>query len=361
MTLHRNTNAPFAINWWKIEIPAERVDYNDTLDAADAIAKFGPQWVVGSDPIVFGHLPPSSKPLGWDDASKNGQVELVLTINKTDLGALPEHRPIDVLRGLDRVGRLPDLWSALLPTKLTAKYISATQFSLEGTNAGAIDAVSLQGPGAPNTVLPAAGGADFVLVTLPAAKADSSGKSAASKPAITDVEQQDGDVLITGTGFGKKGTVKIAGKASATSVCWSDANVVVPAPKGLAAGSKVPVTVTTTVGTSAAFSFAVTTAGDSDTKPTCPQPPSNALAAGTYTVLPLVALDDKGQKYLPLDVTDKDGNPLTFSVPAQAAKTDNTSSDQSGKTTTITITKKTTGDQTAATPAAPKPPAGNSK
>jgi len=67
-------------------------------------------------------------------------------------------------------------------------------------------------------------------------------------------------------------------------------------------------------------------------------------------------LDDKGQNYLPLDVSDKDGNALTFTVPAQPAKNDNSNTDQSGKTTTITITKKTTGDQTAAaTPPAAKP------
>jgi IPT/TIG domain len=341
--------------------------------AATATATATPQWVMGTGDGLAVAPPGSTEnlnklpdgwlldwPLNWDEASRTHQMQLVMNINKADLASLPEHRPIDVLRGLDRVGRLPDLWSALLPTKLTAKYISATQFSLEGTNAGAIDAVSLQGPSDPNTVLQAAGGTDFVLVTLPSAKADSGGNSAASKPAITDVEQQDGDILITGTGFGKKGTVKIAGKASARSICWSDANVVVPAPAGLAAGSKVPVTVATTAGTSAAFSFAVTTAGDSDTKPTCPPQQSSALAAGTYTVLPLVALDDKKQ-YLPLDVTDKDGNPLTFSVPAQTAKADNTSSDQSGKTTTITITKKTTGDQTAGTTATAKPPASNSK
>ena len=194
VTPHRDTNAPFAIKWWNVEIPAARVDYNDKLDAADVAAKFNPQWTVGSGPISLSHLPPSSKPNGWDDASKNGQIELVLTINKTDLGALPEHRPIDVLRGSDRVGRLPDLWSLLLPEKLTAKYISPTQFSLQGTNAGAIDAVSVQGPGAPSSVLMTATGADFALVTLPAAGKASGSASTSSKPTINKPTPAKGPV-----------------------------------------------------------------------------------------------------------------------------------------------------------------------
>ena len=365
---HRDTNAPFAIKWWKVEIPATRVDYDDKLDAADATAKFDPQWVVGSDPISIPRPLPRPKPAGWDDASKNGQIQLVLTINKTDLGALPEHRPIDLLRGSNRVGRLPDLWSALLPTKLTAKYISATQFSLGGTNAGAIDAVSLQGPGAPNAVLPATGGADFVLVTLPVATKSSSDAGGDSKPTIGKPSPAKGAVaaavIISAANLGAKGKVTFTqGKSpkeitkEATIVCWNSVNLGVTVPDGLTAGAAT-INVTAADGTAIGTqSFTVTNGKANGNKSACKQPPVT-LTAGTYAVLPLVALDDTGQNYLPLDVTDKDGNALTFTVPAQPAKNDNSNTDQSGKTTTITITKKTTGDQTAAaTPPAAKPAA----
>lgn len=369
----RAQQAPFSIKSWQVRIPAARVDYNDSLDVPDVIAKFKPQWMIAgvANPIAVRQpdaapYPFGSNPAGWNDASRNEQIELVMNIDKTDLETLPQDQPIDVLRGTDRIGRLPDLWSLLLPTKLAAKYISPTQFSLQGKNAGAIDAVSVQGPGAPSTVLTSASGEDFALITLPAAAkpsadASASTKAAVSKPAPAKA-QVGATIIIPGTNLGAQGKVSfVQGKNPAKAadvVCWNDVNLGVAVPAGLNPGA-VTINVSAADGTAIGSQAFTVVAGTPDSnQPTCKEPPVAALTAGTYTVLPLAALDDKGQNYLPLAVTDKDGNALTFTVPAQPAKNDTSTTDQSGKTTTITITKKTTGSQTpAATTPAAKPPA----
>jgi len=365
----KGTTPPFAVVGWHLEIPAGRLEYNDSIDHPDVMKKFGAQWSFNGTTARVARPPgadgssPAPAPSGWDDASRRGQIHLILDIKKPDLQSLPEHQPIYLLRGSDRIGRLPDLWSALLPTKLTAKYISATQFSLEGTNAGAIDAVSLQGPGAPNTVLPATGGADFVLVTLPAASKSAGGAGGDSKPTIGKPSPAKGAVgatiIVPGSNLGAKGKVTFTqGKnlaKDANIADWDDINLAVTVPDGLTAGAaKINVYGADGTPIGGAQTFTVTT-GKPGAKPPFKEPPAPPLSAGTYTVLPLVDLGDGN--YLPLDVTDKDGNALTFAVPAQPAKTDTTSNDSSGKTTTITITKKTTGGQT---PAA-TPPAANAK
>ena len=240
----RTKRAPFSITSWQVRIPAERVDYNDSLDVPGVITTFKPKWtiagVANSILVRQPNAPPypvSQKPVGWDDASRNEQIQFVVSIDKTDLEALPEYQPIDVLRGTDRVGRLPNLWSWLLPTRLTAKYISPTQFSLQGENAGAIDAVSVQGPGAPSTVLTSASGEDFALITLPTASKTSN--TPATKPSINALKPATGNegtpVVITGTGLATAGKVQF-GDVSATSACWNSVSIGVNVPAGLKAG-----------------------------------------------------------------------------------------------------------------------------
>jgi IPT/TIG domain len=379
---HRDDRAPFSITKWEVRIPAERVDYNDSLDSPDVITKFKPQWTItgAMNPIAV-RQPDAplhtggSTPGGWNDASKNEQIQLVLNINKVDLDALPEHQPIDVLRGPDRISRLPDLWSLLMPTQLTATYISTTQFALQGKNAGAIDAVSLQGPGAPSTTLTAASGADFALVTLPGPPSSTAKQPAASKPAVTSIASTTGKAgdpaLIVGTGFGSKGTVKFD-KTSAKVACWMDTNLIVTVPAALKDGAKVSVTVTTSGGASKSVDFTVGTASSTPvTLPTCKaaapagtgtttNSKGEALSAGTYSIVPLVSLGDG--KYLPLDVKNADGKALTLVVPAQPAPagngTDNNPPAPKGATTTTTtITKKTNSSTQAAPAGGSTPPA----
>src|ERR1019366_7087724 len=79
------------------------------------------------------------------------------------------------------------------------------------------------------------------------------------------------------------------------------------------------------------------------------QTPATGLGAGTYTIVPLVAIDPNN--VLPLQVTDSNGKPLTLVVPDKP-KTDNSQTLPPGsRTTTITVTKKTTPP--AQTPIAP--------
>jgi len=72
------------------------------------------------------------------------------------------------------------------------------------------------------------------------------------------------------------------------------------------------------------------------------------LAPGTYAVLPLILVSDspKGKTYMPIDVKDIQGKPLTFTIAKPAA------SKPAGQTPdeTITITKtKKQGTSTAST------------
>lgn len=249
------------------------------------------------------------------------------------------------------VGRLPNLRNLILPTKLKVTFISPTQFAIQGPNAGIIDQVGIQGPTALTKPPTVSNGFDYALVTLPTPALPT-----ASVKSLSATSGAAGStVLINGTGLSSSDVVKFNGNTVAHS-CESSTNIGFVVPTGTAAGKPYTVAVT-----------------DSNDKPiakdqtftvnSTPVPPkgctddsqkTTGLAAGTYTIVPLVSLDAKNS--LPLDVTDTSGKPLILVVPTPP-KTDTTPKTPAGSTTsTVTITKTKTPPTT--TPASP--PAGAS-
>jgi hypothetical protein len=113
----------------------------------------------------------------------------------------------------------------------------------------------------------------------------------------------------------------------------------------------IEVSVENSAGTSNAISFTVEASPLGNPKQTsCLAPKTNPPAgpkAGTYTVLPLIALTrdattGKILQYMPLDVLDPNGKPLIFT--AAEPKSDGTTTPKGvdSPTTTLTISKKTT-------------------
>jgi hypothetical protein len=165
---------------------------------------------------------------------------------------------VDVLRTTSdnvswAVATLPDIKRLLLPYHLALDALGATQFALQGENAGVIDAVVLQGTtGNPTTQIPVAKGLDFALVILPSSSADSSG---------TDTS--------TGGGAGTNNSTEIMVDASKPSVQVSTKSSSTPAKPAAKPGAT----------------------------PSTPSPssadkssPPKALAAGTYAVTPFIKI-----------------------------------------------------------------------
>jgi hypothetical protein len=357
---------PYKTEQWTIEIPTGRVEYEDDFDVD--LRKFRAVWRIGGATIKrFDEWPNIECTLaarcidrpGWDAASKAGQLRLALTINKQDLARL-QKKEIHLIRGADRitVARLPDLRALLFPSQLTLNAISATQFSLQGPNAGIIDAVTLQGPNGTVGPLTVGSVAELALVSLPKAanegktKAPTAGDATAQKdhrgPTITRVAVNGENLTIIGNYFdtttAKNNTVTITwnNEKSTPTPTLKNKTLVVSLPSGLTSG-KVVVKVRNV--SSNTFDFAVHEESDSGA----------ATDAVTYAVLPLVEIPSlvAGEKnYLPLEVTDQNGKPLTFTVPAKTEKKA-APVDPGGQTTTTSIVKnvKTTGSPT--TPAAP--------
>jgi hypothetical protein len=452
----RSEESPFQIISWNVELPAGRVNKDDQFDTD--LAHLCPAWEIGGAFIVnvtVAKSDPACKPpakfiggTDWDTESRAGQVHLVLTISKNDLKYLPK-KPIHLIRNHMVIATLPDIRSLLLPSKLTLASISGTQFSLEGTGAGTIDAVSLQGSSGVIGPIPVATGADLALVSLPKApdKAKNTPASApAIGPAITDISPasgKEGDTItITGTDFGTKPlTISFGNLTAKTSATPSSSTkITAKVPSGASTGyiflttaakvesNRIRFTVTgnsTTLPPTDGPSITKATVsgsdltitgdnfnsdptkdkvkiGKSDLVPTnvsaksltvtlpsgtttgkvvvtvsgipsntsvfgttSPAPKSaetaasdsNTAAPGTYTVLALVAAPPSGTDkggYLPIEITDENGKPLLFTVPAAKNNTNTQTKDSGGQTTDIHVTKtvKTTG-----TPQTPAPPA----
>jgi hypothetical protein len=296
----------------------------------------------------------------FDEASKTGQVRLVLDISKKNLDVLAPGKPLHILRGpnQDTIATLPDIWSLILPSQLNVVSLGNNQFGLQGDHAEAIDAVEVQGPGGFNKTISTATAAQIALVTLtdPSTTSPPAKPAPILKPQITGVTPESVPsgtwVKIEGKNFGTKpGSVSFAKDINAPvpKNCWTDTSIIVNVPEKAAPGL---VTVKNGAGTATSQFSVVGPAISPRQQPNCPAPASNnkppeAPKPGTYTVVPLISLstDDSGKAplvYQPIDVRDPKGNPLTFTVPAAPKDGTTNPPGTDGPTTTVTISKKTT-------------------
>jgi hypothetical protein len=379
---------------WRVDIPVGRVDCYDVLDVLGENARLNPMWRVGPGVMHFVEInrsgaqtcqqllqgPAQQRVPDWNEATKTGQVILEFTVPRIELRNLPLNKQIRVLRGqnLNRVGTLPDLQSMLFPTTLKVVSLGTNQFALQGDHAGVIDAVSVQGPGPANATV-VVSGQQAAVVTLSDATPPAPKANPSSQPQIKSLSTESGPigsaVTITGANFTNKPIVQFTKGIDAPvgDRCWNETTIVVHVPDRAQSG-----TISVTIGTTPKKSknFNVTGNPVSPQELHCaltpPAPPaagakdsSPAQAAGgstkgpkagMYTVVPLIDTHDRisdpkrSPQYLPIDVVDPDGKPLTFTVPeSKDANNSNTSKGDEGPTTTLTISKKTT-----VTPA-PKP------
>lgn len=269
---HFKPGNTLAIDRWRVDIPAGRVDCRDMLNILDAetTTKMNARWRIGAVLLDLRKIGDSATEScqtklaeeakeakvtdipEWSLASKNGQIMLEFDVKKNDLGDLPLKKQMQILRGanLTWVATIADLRSLLLPTKLAVVNMGKNQFALEGEGAEAIDAVTIQGSGAAIGPIPAASAAKLALITLPEASKAPSDSSAPTKPVKTNAQS---------------GAIK--------------------------------------------------------------QTASHVLSPGTYTVVPLIALQKKDEKgnpqYLPLEVEagNLQDKPLTYTVPEQTKDT----------------------------------------
>jgi hypothetical protein len=358
----------FFIDRWRVEIPTGRVDCNDSLDAPEIFAGFSlqPEWTIGGVNVLPVRKSQESASLNpncpanpdWQEASRTGQIRLVLEIAKKDLGLLPREKPIHIIRGTGRIAiaGLPGIRSFLLPTKLSLTGISKNQFALQGANAEVIDYVSVQGPGGPTELIPAATAVGLALITLPQPAKSS------NKPTITTLSptsgKEDTVVTIAGQGFGStQGKVTFGGIAAKAINCWNDTGIVATVPAGAQSGDVVATVNGTTVKSKQLFRIDPKS-DKGNGVPECPSA-AESTSAGTYTVVPLVSWvgADGKRMYQPLEVTDLANKPLTWVVPEpQKNDTSNSGTKPSAPTTTITISKQTTnGTQTPASSGAKNP------
>jgi hypothetical protein len=313
---------------------------------------------------------------GWEEASKTGQIHLVMEITRASLDALLDQKQLHVIRGSNRiaVAALPNIRSLILPTKLDLVTVGANQFALQGQGAESIDAVTLQGPKGPFGPYEVATGAGIALISLPQKSSTKGNPNDANIPTNPDFSPTSGRagtlITITGKGFGaEKGTVKFtdASKNPTEGIDpkWTDACVVIAVPKGAKPGPlEVMVTPKGKTPIEFQYPFKVDEKGAAPkaappcgalTHKTAPADNSNGAGVpgpGTYTVLPLVSwqkdgkeTNEKGNKlYLPVDVTDPHGKPVTYTIADDTQKppAPDSNGTQVGPSTTVTITKKTT-------------------
>jgi len=309
----------------------------------------------------------------WDDASKNGQLLLEFKIERSALENIPLSNPGHILRGRlrSRIANLPDLRASFLPTQLNVVPMGTNQFALEGDNAVVIDAVSLVGPTSFPNPLATASGQQIALVTIAMPASTGSGASkapATPKPTIASISAETGAVgkavTIMGANFLTKPSVQFGGgvEVAVGPGCWDATTIYVNVPANAKDGTISVKIGTTTVGSTKPF-----TVSGSQEKPdqlSCKLKAPAAPAApnknqggsgtedgnappkeGTYTIVPLINVQtDPKQpaKYVPLSVLDKNGNPLTYTLPAQTKNNGGTSQGTESPTTTVTISKKTT-------------------
>jgi hypothetical protein len=304
----------------------------------------------------------------WSAASRTGQIVLELVVKRSDLRDLPLKERIQVLRGplLSSIGKLPELGPSILPTTLSIVNVGTNQFTLQGKNAGVIDAVTVQEPDGTVSTIPTVSGAQIAIVTLTDSKAPA--KSGTSdNPTIAGFSEDSvpgGTMIeIQGTNLGAEpGSVSFGGvPADVATNCWSSKSITVDVPLKAPSGPPLTVTVEVTVNGKkykATKKFIVAGKPLNRVEPlTCPasNPDTQASGkdsaspsgpkAGSYSIVPLIALSkDAGGKvveYMPLDVVDPNGKPLSFTVAEQKGAS-TTPKGVDSPTTTLTISKKTT-------------------
>jgi hypothetical protein len=167
---------PLRLTGWEVKILVSRVDCHDQFDVTDPLAK-KIKWLIYNQELT-GPVPSDSCAVrtasrqytddDWQTASRNENIMLEVQIDKSDVADLPEG-DVNLMRDGMRIARLPSLRNLLLPTTLTAALVGKTQVSLEGKNAGVIDAVSIQGPDGPYDPQKVVGSGDVVLASIPVA------------------------------------------------------------------------------------------------------------------------------------------------------------------------------------------------
>jgi hypothetical protein len=189
---------PVKSKLWDVVIPVDRSTCADIVELPDGLvrgqtdlAKHGSrsgaavpdltkiesQWQSGETELASCSPAASANDknravINWKAADDAARISLHLEIPRAAINDLPDR--VSVVRTTSDgvpwvVATLPDLRGLLLPSRLTLDSLSATQFTLRGKNAVAIDAVAMQSStDGSATTLPAATGVDFALVTLPA-------------------------------------------------------------------------------------------------------------------------------------------------------------------------------------------------
>jgi hypothetical protein len=249
----KNSLANVQPDGWTVDFLVRRSICGDAIEKTDPRIKF--EWFVGDQGKGAGK---SNCPAlddrtisEWRTEDTAERIRLQVTIPREALLELPEE--IKLVRKSAKYGNvvvahLPSLRRLLLPSELRIEPISPTQFVLRGENAEAVNAVALQNGGTAR-IFTAAQGVGFSLVTLPAASAGGAGDSSGnSTPA-------PGETLNKTTFTKDKNSVHVDVSESSKP----------PAKPAAPAQAKKP------------------------NQPAAEDP----LAAGTYTVLPLIQVGEK--------------------------------------------------------------------
>jgi len=239
---------------------------------ADQPAEITVSWMNGQKPLTQCLNDPldqnTGEPAGmpdWRKADEAGLIRLELTIPQAAIATLPKDLEVErhTSDGLAfPVALVPDLRAALLPSRLKLDSLSSTQFTLSGSNAGAINAVALQG-GKNNYVLQAAGGPTFVLVTLSSSSAKADTSSAGTKPVISSLslDSTGRQITISGKNFGdSKGQIRLYGLSKppvnqSTIPVWNGTTITLTLPVTVKLGDTLNVLVDTAPVTSDVRTF----------------------------------------------------------------------------------------------------------
>jgi hypothetical protein len=285
---------------WRLAIPVDHTTCSDGIELPEG-SPIKKEWRNGFTPLTAceglkdpASVCPKDSSTGNDPRCKSfslwkagedaGRLNLYLEIPKASLMQLAGR--VNVVRTSSDgakwvVGVLPDLRRLLLPSRLTLDSLSATQFVLRGEHAEEIDAVAMRiSSDKPAHTFPTAPGVDFALVTLPAAPAS---------------DAKSGDT--TGGAGGSTNSMQI--------------NV----------GTTKDNTATITVNTNNSTTPKPAAPPDNKTKSSSPSDEtskdSKSLAAGSYTVIPLIQVDS-----VPPDLTALKASAATAAKDVVSAQSD---------------------------------------
>jgi hypothetical protein len=196
------------------------------------------------------------------------------------------------------------------------------------------------------------------------------GNLPATAPQIASLKPSSGSagaaLTVNGSNFGAqqdKSTLTFAGKPAQVTK-WTATGISAKVPSGAATGD---FAVTVASATSNGVTFTVrqvatsTPAKPANADAKNGNPASEALSPGTYALLPLFFVGDPKTPYIPIEVTDDQGKPLTLTIPTPAKAPASGQDSSNGTTTTIKISESTDSSQKTNVGAAPatittKPP-----